>query len=341
MRFQNTLRSSTYHKLWQGLFCDCEKQTRPSILTKKRTSIRTILYFCIMYYRRKILLALLEIFDNRLEKISLQKFLMLVTNLQEKPDFHFVPYKYGCFSFQANADLATMSKYNQVKKDGNCWIKTDSTSYMSSLKERDRQAIRYTKLQHGNKNAEELIKYTYTKFPYFAVNSTIAKERLSVEEYRQVLNARPKSNKTILYTIGYEGISLEEYLNKLITNDIKVLCDVRKNSISMKYGFSKSQLEKACEAVGVKYVHLPELGIESDKRQVLNTQNDYDRLFALYRNDILPRTIKIQKNILAMLKENERIALTCFEANIYQCHRKHLADAVTKLPGFDYELKHI
>jgi hypothetical protein len=46
-----------------------------------------------MYYRRKILLALLEIFDNKLEKISLQKLLMLVTKQQEKPDFHFVPYK--------------------------------------------------------------------------------------------------------------------------------------------------------------------------------------------------------------------------------------------------------
>lgn len=104
-----------------------------------------------MYYRRKILLALLEIFDDRLEKISLQKFLMLVSSLQDKPDFHFVPYKYGCFSFQANADLATMSKYNQVKIDGNYWIKTDGANYLSSLKERDRQAIRYIKHQHGNK----------------------------------------------------------------------------------------------------------------------------------------------------------------------------------------------
>jgi len=294
-----------------------------------------------MYYRRKILLALLEVFDDRLEKISLQKFLMLVSTLQEKPDFHFVPYKYGCFSFQANADLVTMSKYNQVKIDGKYWIKTDNTDYLSSLKERDRQAIRYIKLQHGNKNADELIRLTYTRFPYFALNSTIAKDRLTKEEYQQVLDTRPKVDKTILYTIGYEGISLEEYLNKLIKNDIKLLCDVRKNSISMKYGFSKSQLEKACEAIGVKYVHIPELGIESDKRQVLNTQNDYDTLFALYRNDILPRTIDIQNNILTMLKDNERIALTCFEANINQCHRKHLADAITKLPGFDYELKHI
>ena len=174
-----------------------------------------------------------------------------------------------------------------------------------------------------------------------SINSTIASERLNPNEYQKVLESRPKSDKTILFTIGYEGISLEEYLNKLIINDIKVLCDVRKNSVSMKYGFSKSQLEKACNGVGVKYVHIPELGIESDKRQILNTQSDYDNLFMSYRNEILPQTINIQKDLLGLLIENERIALTCFEANICQCHRKHLADAITKLPGFDYELKHI
>ncbi len=286
-------------------------------------------------------MALLETFDNRLDKISLQKLLMLVTKQQLKPDFYFVPYKFGCFSFQANADLVTMTKYNQVSTEDKYWVKTDSEKYLLSLKERDRQAIRYIKLQYGNKNADELIKYTYIKFPYFAVNSTIAKERLSQEEYQKVIESRPKSDKTILYTIGYEGVSLEEYLNKLIINDIKVLCDVRKNSVSMKYGFSKSQLQKACEGVGINYVHIPELGIDSDKRQDLNTQKDYDKLFAIYRSDILSQTIDAQDKLLRLLKEHKRIALTCFEANICQCHRRHLADAIVKLPGFNYQLKHI
>lgn len=294
-----------------------------------------------MYYRRKILLALLEAFENKLEKISLQKLLMLVTKQQLKPDFHFVPYKYGCFSFQANTDLGTMIKYNQVALEGNSWIKTDREKYLLNLKERDRQAIRYIKLQYGSKSADELIKYTYINFPYFAINSAIAKERLSSEEYLKVLEARPKSDKTILYTIGYEGVSLEEYLNKLILNNIKVLCDVRKNAFSMKFGFSKSQLENACEGVSIKYVHIPELGIDSDKRQELNTQTDYDKLFAIYRTDVLSKTIGAQEKVLTLLKENKRIALTCFEANICQCHRKHLADAIIRLPGFNYQLIHI
>jgi hypothetical protein len=147
---------------------------------------------------------------------------LLVTKEQERPDYYFIPYKYGCFSFQANADLCTMTKYNQVKVESNSWIKIDNTKYLPILKERDREAIRYIKLIHGNKNTDELIKYTYIKFPYFAVNSIIAKSILNQEEYQRVINERPKLNKTILFTIGYEGISLEEYLNKLIINDIKM-----------------------------------------------------------------------------------------------------------------------
>jgi uncharacterized protein YwgA len=294
-----------------------------------------------MYYRRKILLALLEAFDNRLDKISLQKLLMLVSKQQLKPDFHFVPYKYGCYSFQATADLQTMTKYNQVALQCNDWVKTDEEKYLLSLNDRDRDAIRYIRQMYGNKTSDELIRITYVKYPQLAINSIVAKDKLTSDEYRKVTEAKPQSNKTILFTIGYEGVSLEEYINKLIVNDVKVLCDVRKNSYSMKFGFSKSQLQAACNGVGIEFVHIPQLGIDSDKRQELNTQADYDKLFLQYRNDVLTKTQVYQDKLMDMLSKNKRIALTCFEANICQCHRKHLADAIVKHPSFAYELKHL
>jgi uncharacterized protein (DUF488 family) len=294
-----------------------------------------------MYYRRKILLGLLQEFDNQLEKVKLQKLLFLVARNQEKPSFNFVPYKYGCFSFQANADLNTMIKYKQVDNTNIIWKKIDETDYISQLNFKDISAIKQVKEQFGNLNSNDLIKHTYINFPFFAINSTIAHEVLDASTYKNVMLKKPVKSNTTLYTIGYEGKSLEQYLNILLVNDIKVLCDVRRNSISMKYGFSKSQLKNACEGVGIKYLHIPEVGIESDKRQVLNSQTDYDRLFAEYRKITLNNTIEEQKYILKLIKENKRIALTCFEANINQCHRKHLSETIAKLQGFNYELKHI
>ncbi|QQS51166.1 MAG: DUF488 domain-containing protein [Bacteroidota bacterium] len=294
-----------------------------------------------MYYRRKILLALLEAFENRLDKISLQKLLMLLTKQQQKPDFHFVPYKYGCYSFQATADLQTMTKYKQVELQGNDWVKTDTEKYLLIINDRDRQAIRYIKQMYGNKTSDELIRHTYLKYPQYAINSKIAEDKLTSEEYQKVIECKPKSDKTTLFTIGYEGISLEEYINKLIANNIKVLCDVRKNSLSMKFGFSKSQLQNACNGVGIEYYHMPQLGIDSDKRQELNIQSDYDKLFIIYRNDILTQTKNYQDTIIKLLNDKHRVALTCFEANINQCHRKHLAETLVKHPSFNWELKHI
>lgn len=294
-----------------------------------------------MYYRRKILLALLEAFDNKLDKISLQKLLLLVCKQQQKPDFHFVPYKYGCYSFQATADLQTMAKYNQVDLQCNDWVKTDAEFYLSGIKEIDHQAIRFIKQIYGNKTKDELIRITYEKYPELAINSVVAKEMLSADKYQKVVEARPQLNKTILFTIGYEGMSLEEYINKLIANDVKVLCDVRKNSYSMKFGFSKSQLQAACNGVGIEFVHIPQLGIDSDKRQELNTQSDYDKLFLQYRTDVLTQTMIYQDKLLDLLIKHKRIALTCFEANICQCHRTHLADAIVNHPSFAYELKHL
>jgi uncharacterized protein (DUF488 family) len=119
------------------------------------------------------------------------------------------------------------------------------------------------------------------------------------------------------------------------------LVDVRNNPLSMKFGFSKSQLSKYCTSLGIQYVHFPELGIPSEYRQELNTQSDYEKLFESYRLKYLPNTTQSQIEVLNLLKQHKRIVLTCFEADVSKCHRNHLAEAVEKLPGFTYEVKHI
>ena len=286
-------------------------------------------------------MALLDQFGGRLDKISLQKLLFLFVRQQESVVFHFVPYRFGCFSFQANADLKTLTKYDQVKETDESWEKTDENDYYLQLKANDKVALRFIKSQYGNLSSDELITLTYINYPYFAINSTIAERFLTKDELKKVESQRPRKDETVLFTIGYEGITLEQYINKLIVNDIKVLCDVRKNPFSMKFGFSKNQLIKACQGVNVEYRHIPGVGIENDKRQALNTQADYDRLFVYYKESILPNKLDEQKELLELLSSKKRIALTCFEANIYQCHRKHLAEALGSFDDNKFEIRHI
>lgn len=294
-----------------------------------------------MFYRRKIILALLQLFDRQIDKISLQKLLFLFTKIQKKAEYDFIPYRYGCYSYSANADLIAMVKRGILSETTSHFINNETTNYFNALKSDDKKLMLYVKDKYGKLNADALMKHTYLNFPYTAINSVRAKEILTAEQFEKVNNSRPKSNKTILFTIGYEGISLEEYLNRLLKNDVKVLVDVRNNPLSMKYGFSKSQLQRYCISLGIEYVHYPEVGIKSEQRQELKSQADYDKLFKVYRDNNLTKTTSYQEKILNLLKENKRIALTCFEANICQCHRKHLAEAIENLPNFNYEVKHI
>lgn len=294
-----------------------------------------------MFYRRKIILSLLQIFDNNLEKIRLQKLLFLFTKKQDKAEYHFVPYKYGCFSFSANADIIAMSMKGILSETNNYIQKKDNNDYIKQLKPLDKSILHQIKDTYGKMNTQELIKYTYTQFPFYAIRSELQKNILNKEEIKKINHFKPKRTNRTLYTIGYEGVSIEEYLVRLINNDVKVLVDVRNNPISMKYGFSKYQLSKYCKDLDIEYIHIPELGILSELRQNLNTPNDYDNLFANYRKHTLPKAIAEQKKVLSLLKQYKRVALTCFEANIHQCHRKHLANSIASFPEFNYEVKHI
>jgi uncharacterized protein (DUF488 family) len=260
---------------------------------------------------------------------------------QPKAEYDFVPYKFGCYSYSANADLITMvakGLLEELKKDV---VKLDKKDYLKLIKSEDLKRLQQVKAEYGRMSTNALMKHTYINYPFYATKSEVAAEILDKHELDKVEASRPHSNKTVLFTIGYEGISLEEYLVRLLKNDVKILVDVRNNPLSMKYGFSKNQLKKYCESLGIKYVHIPEVGIQSEQRQELNTQDDYDKLFATYRKQNLTRTTNAQTNILNLLKANKRIALTCFEANICQCHRKHLAEAIETLPGFEYKVEHI
>lgn len=184
----------------------------------------------------------------------------------------------------------------------------------------------------------ELIRYTYQNYPFFAINSKMAKDLLSKTEYSHVINQRPHKDELSLMTIGYEGLSLEQYIVTLLINDVRVLCDVRKNAYSQKFGFSKNQLAKACEGAGIRYEHIPNLGIISEKRKDLKNQSDYDALFDDYEITTLMYARNELNHLFTLLQNDKRIALTCFEHNPLQCHRSRIAKRLMTIPQCNYTL---
>jgi len=132
-----------------------------------------------MFYRRKIILALLQAFDGQLPKISLQKLLFLFASRQTKPDYDFVPYLYGCYSFSANADLTAMVGHGQLSEDKTSFTKIGATDYVKTLSEKDKNILIGIKNTYGKLSTNSLMKLTYLNYQYYAINSVKAKEILN------------------------------------------------------------------------------------------------------------------------------------------------------------------
>ncbi len=284
-----------------------------------------------MFYRRKILLALIQAFGNRVNNTDFQKYLFLFNELTSKVYYNFVPYKYGCFSFQSYSDKRTLTKYNILKNYDDAWIKNDEVDYLSMLSKTDRAALNKLKVNFSSLKGEDLIKYIYQKYPYYATRSELMGNLLSPDEM-EVVNRKRNSDHTIkLFTLGYENRDIDEFANQLLQNNIKVLCDVRKNPVSMKYGFSKKQLKDIFEKFNIEYVHIPELGIDSDKRGKAALVGDYKNLFNEYLNDVSNNKMEYIDNILNLLSAYKRVVLVCFEYDPSDCHRSRVAQLTYKL----------
>lgn len=284
-----------------------------------------------LYDRQKTLLALLDALGGNVGSLDFQKLLFLYCQeLQQTPSYEFVPYRFGGFSFTSYADKRRLIERGLLADEERAWTLTKAGSEASSVASAVRQKIERFAQHYEGVRGDALVAEAYRRHPYYAIRSEMAERLLANEPQNMaaVLAARPKPGKPGVCTIGYEGRNLEGYLNQLIAAGVTLLCDVRRNPLSRKYGFSKGTLMKGCEGVGIRYEHLPKLGIASEERRELVTQADYDALFAVYRRDALPQQAGSLTQIRQWVNQGERVALTCFEALPQQCHRHCVADAL-------------
>lgn len=294
-----------------------------------------------LFYRQKILLALLQSFGGSVGRTDLQKYLFLFTEqYPENKVYEFVPYNYGCFSFQSYADrrkLIDLGILDTTKE----WKISTNDNFLAMLDMDVRQKIsdfakKYEKIRGNN-----LIRKVYREYPYYAIRSRLAQNLMSDKELNKIKEQEPSTFRKTLFTIGYEGNTIDNYLNRLIINGVKLLVDVRKNPLSRKYGFSKTILSNNLDRIGIKYHHMPELGIISDKRKSLETARDYQLLFKEYERTVLKDKKESLKSLINLVEENKRVALTCFEADPCMCHRGRVAESIERMPAWKYKIKHI
>ena len=272
------------------------------------------------YHRQRFLLALLELAGGHLSKMDFQKLLFLSRQETECPHYDFVPYHYGCYSFQAQSDIELLESRGWLQTVGN-EIQLLEKSAASMARDVLARASYFAR-KYKDYRGKELVRYVYEHYPYYAIHSKMAKDILDSHSYETVIQAgkKLKSDAKELFTIGYEGLSFEKYINQLICNDVRLLCDVRNNPLSRKFGFSKGMLSHLLPKLGIEYIHIPELGIVSESRNNLETKSDYVQLFKAYKKT-LPQKKESLERLSGLLDQHKRVALTCFEKQHDSCHR--------------------
>lgn len=142
-----------------------------------------------------------------------------------------------------------------------------------------------------------------------------------------------------IYTVGYEGLSLEAFLLLLRSHHIQHLIDIRRNPISRKAGFSKQALSRALYEVDVQYTHLVDLGTPTDIRNELKTSADYDVFFEQFTDYVKTQERALHKAIDIALHQST--VLLCFERDPDACHRRIVASEMARLSEMRLSVEHI
>ncbi|MFH1224307.1 MAG: DUF488 domain-containing protein [Candidatus Diapherotrites archaeon] len=131
-----------------------------------------------------------------------------------------------------------------------------------------------------------------------------------------------------IYTIGYEGMHLGEFIAGLRARGVARLVDVRAIAFSRKKGFSKTALSCALNAAGIEYLHMPELGSPKELREELYKNSDYERFFRKYSKHLAGKEESLCR--LRGIADEKTSALMCFERDSGKCHRGIIASELLR-----------
>ncbi len=275
--------------------------------------------------RQKIMLTVIdELSKNKLvSKTALVKSLFLIkyeSSIESKVKLYdFFPYKYGPFSYQCYYDLGKLiscglvtEKPLQLTTFGNKVISNSNESIESITLEI--KEILHSLLKRFRK-ISEIIDYVYSKYPEYKVMSEYEREH-------------SQKNTPGIYTIGYEGRSIDEFLRTLIQNHISTVFDVRRHAFSRNVFFRKTLLSNYLAKIGIEYVAMPQLGVERELRIKLKETRNYSEIFNLYRRKIEQNKQYVKKIIHK--GEKHGVVIMCVEHDVNYCHRKEIANYIRR-----------
>jgi uncharacterized protein (DUF488 family) len=276
-----------------------------------------------MLSRQRAILRLLHNEGGSINRLRLVKLAFLLSRDPAAPRtavYDFVPYKRGPFSFTLYHDLRSLQRDGWVMEGEHDIMTAEAPDLEIAFLDRDVLAL----IDHISEaqrpfSTPTLVDSVYRAYPWFTLNSEVIRKRAVT---------RPVAIPAV-YTVGYEGITVDCLLDLLLRKGMRRLIDVRCNPIARRYGFHKETLRRLCADLDIDYLHMAALGVPSAWRAELSDEASYTRLFERYDNEILPAQAMAVDKAGSLISEMPS-ALMCMEANHHCCHRSRLGAEIAR-----------
>lgn len=129
-----------------------------------------------------------------------------------------------------------------------------------------------------------------------------------------------------VFTIGYEGATVDEVLAALTRAGVVQVADVRAIAASRRPGFSKTSLTANLAEAGIGYRHLRALGTPKPGRDAAK-KGDRATLARVYAGQLELPEAQAETAALEAMIADKPTALLCFERDPAICHRTLLIAA--------------
>jgi uncharacterized protein (DUF488 family) len=141
-----------------------------------------------------------------------------------------------------------------------------------------------------------------------------------------------------LFTIGYEGASVEDFLATLKAVKVSIVVDVRDYPLSRKRGFSKNILAALLEEQGISYIHLRGLGDPKPGREAAKS-GDYPMFRKIFNNHLKTAAACTDMARAIEVVSAKSACLLCYERKPDECHRSIVGSVIIEATG--QKLQHL
>jgi uncharacterized protein (DUF488 family) len=138
------------------------------------------------------------------------------------------------------------------------------------------------------------------------------------------------SQRLNLYTLGYQGVDVDSYVQKLKAAGVGIVADVRETPWSHKREFCKNILSSELSKAGIEYVHVKSAGNPKENRRTAPDMAECLRRYRVYLDENPAGVVDLIEVVRTAASRNQTVCLTCFEKHVSDCHRSILVERMRR-----------